>query len=325
MLKKKLNCPYCNEYSYLLFTGKDYNRKKSSQKYHLYKCSKCSLRFISNPPEDMSKYYQEDYHYIPNDVEELENLIAKPQKFKIDLVSRFKKNGKLLEIGSSTGGFVCLAKNFGFEVTAIEMDENCVNFLKNKLKIKAILSEDPINAVKENNEKFDVICMWHSLEHMKEPWLVLNTVIEYLNKDGILLIAAPNPDCVQIKVMGKYWPHFDLPRHLFGLPINWIVSFTKKNNLNPLMITTQDEGSIFWNRFSWAMLLGKLYPAKKEDFKIWHRGINFLYKILNKEVYFIPVKRPQFWEKCLKLASIFSIFEDVEKKGATYTVIMKKN
>lgn len=297
--EKSLNCPYCEGKSYLLFKGKDYNRSVSDKDYCLYQCSKCSLQFVSNPPADLSIYYQDDYYSMHEKAEEFAN-IAKSQQFKVDLVNKFKTKGKLLEIGSAMGEFAYLSKMSGFDVTVIEMDTNCVEFMNKKLQIKAICSNNPAKALEDNNEKFDAICLWHSLEHMPEPWKVLDAATKHLNEDGILLVAVPNPESIQIKIMGKYWTHFDLPRHLFGLPIKWLRGYCEKNQLTPLLITTKDEGSIYWNRFSWAMIMRKLC----------------LYKNARKKA--------KFWNKCLKYSKVFSLFEDREGKGATYTAILQK-
>ena len=254
-------CPYCKAQTSLLFKGKDYNRKVSSQVFLLRKCKKCDLRFISNPPKNLDKYYTTDYHYIPKNYQELEAHLP-AQQFKINELKKFKTKGNLLEIGPSIGQFCALAKP-DFNVTAIEMDAKCVDFLNNHVQIEAIQSSTPEDQIKKLNKKFDAICLWHSIEHLLDPFTLLDQCIKHLNKDGILLIAAPNPKSIQAKIMWKFWPHHDLPRHLFAFPINWFKDFATNNNLRFKYVTTQDEGSRFWNKFSWDTLIQNFYPFTK--------------------------------------------------------------
>jgi hypothetical protein len=89
----------------------------------------------------------------------------------MDSIVKYVKYGRLLEIGPWRGAFCCNATDAGFNVTAIEMDQSCVNFLQKVLGIKAIRSDKPDEALDAISEKFDVIGLWHSLEHLPKPWL----------------------------------------------------------------------------------------------------------------------------------------------------------
>ena len=93
--------------------------------------------FISNPPRDLERYYTGDYHFIPDSVEALDALLPS-EKFKIDLLTKFVSGGTLLEIGPSNGMFCRLAQRAGFIVSAIEMNEDCVRFLDEKLGVRVV-------------------------------------------------------------------------------------------------------------------------------------------------------------------------------------------
>ena len=68
---------------------------------------------------------------------------------------------------------------------------------------------------------------------MPRPWIVLEEAARRLNPGGVLLVAAPNPDAWQARLLKSYWPHHDMPRHLFALPIPWLVAFGQKNTAYP--------------------------------------------------------------------------------------------
>lgn len=289
-------CPFCGCSSEHYLTLKDYNRRVSSVPYHLAKCQSCTLLFISNPPEDLAPYYVTDYHIVPKTEADLEPCLP-TEKFKIDLLTQFKKSGSLLEIGPGAGMFCQLSKRAGFDVSAIEMDENCVDFLKNVLDVKVKQSSDPTEVLKNETSKYDAICLWHSIEHIYNPWETLNAAYNRLSPDGVLLIAAPNPNAWQAKILGRYWPHHDIPRHLYGLSIPWIVEFARSKKLKVELVTTCDEGSLFWNRFSWAMLIQRMAAS--------------------------PLWRTRLWNLGMKIAKILQFWEGREGKGATYTIVLR--
>jgi hypothetical protein len=72
----------------------------------------------------------------------------------------------------------------------------------------------------------------------------------------------------------------------------------QENGLETLYATTKDPGGLYWNRFSWAMILSKFC--------------------------FIPQLKDKFWKKCIWYSRIFSKFDDEELKGSAYTIVMKK-
>ena len=62
---------------------------------------------------------------------------------------------------------------------------------------------------------FDVITMWHTLEHLPDPGAALARSSELLRPDGCLIISVPNASSAQARLGGDAWFHLDLPRHLF--------------------------------------------------------------------------------------------------------------
>ena len=289
-------CPYCSGKAKKLFSGKDYNRRVSKVIFHLYACEKCGLWFVSNPPDNLGDYYTEDYHGEVT-IESLAN--SHSEKPKIDFLTKYKNSGDLLEIGPSMGAFCYEAKDVGFNVSAIEMNAKCVKFLNEQMKIRAVCSDNPAKIIEQEKLKYDVICMWHSLEHIPEPWKILDAVAKALKVGGILVIAVPNPNAWQIKIMGKYWPHHDLPRHLFAFPVKWLENHLAKYGITLKAVTTKTNVNNYWNRFSWGMLFTYFCPSKfatKKD-AVFRKGIKF---------------------KC------FSKWEEKEGNGSTYVAVLEK-
>jgi SAM-dependent methyltransferase len=254
--------------------------------------------FINNPPPDLGRYYTNDYHYVPDSVEALDALLP-PSQFKIDLLKKFVSGGSLLEIGPSNGTFCRLAQKAGFAVSAIEMDEACVRFLDQKLGVRVVASADPAAVLSSEKHTYDAICLWHSIEHLPRACTVLEEAVRRLKPGGILLVAAPNPDAWQARLLKSHWPHHDMPRHLFALPIPWLVEFGKSHGLTPAMITTCDEGSLYWNKFTWAMVA--------------------------RSIFGLEIKPSLPWRIGMMIGRLLEPWESREGKGATYTAMLRRS
>jgi 2-polyprenyl-3-methyl-5-hydroxy-6-metoxy-1,4-benzoquinol methylase len=155
-----------------------------------------------------------------------------------------------LEIGPAYGSFIYLAKEAGFNAEAIEMDPNCCRFISEAIGVKAIQSNDPSVALK-GVENYDVIALWHVIEHLPDPWKTLEAISKKLQPGGILVIAAPNPEAFQFRVLGRFWPHVDAPRHLKLIPLSLLDREMLSLELKPVWSTTTDKGTLGWNTFGW--------------------------------------------------------------------------
>lgn len=266
-------CPYCSSPAQHLVSSPDLNRQTTQSTFNYYQCTNCGLVFLYPQPDDMTAAYQGGYQSIPKDLSRLRK-IAETERYRLDAILRYKTEGRLLEIGPWMGIFSCNAKDAGFDVTAIEMDQDCVAFLRHVVKIEAIQSSNPAATLNELQVKFDVIVMWHSLEHLPEPWLVLQQAAEKLAPGGILVIAVPNIESHEFSLMGADWFHLDAPRHLYFYPVRWLEAYGMSNGLRVLESTTSDRLSQMLSRDAWYKRASSRVPV------LYLRGIlaRLLYK-----------------------------------------------
>ncbi len=122
---------------------------------------------------------------------------------RFNLISRFTKKGRVLEIGSSTGVFLQIFKERGWEVLGIEPSGSANIAGKKGIKV--------VNSIFENaklpKEYFDLVILNHTLEHMDNPLAVLKKANSVLKKEGILFVDVPNFGSLLSKIMGKKWPY----------------------------------------------------------------------------------------------------------------------
>ena len=102
----------------------DLNRGIDAQEFRYLYCEQSGVIRLENVPDNLGDYYPSDYYALPS-TEQLAK-IAKANPFKIDTIQRYKTQGSLLEIGPAYGAFSFQAKQAGFEVDVIEMDERCL-------------------------------------------------------------------------------------------------------------------------------------------------------------------------------------------------------
>jgi 2-polyprenyl-3-methyl-5-hydroxy-6-metoxy-1,4-benzoquinol methylase len=123
---------------------------------------------------------------------------------------------RALDIGCATGDFSAElkrhAKAVQVDLYGIEMSEKAVRFAQEENELYAKQGE---LLTVEFGVEFDLITMWHVLEHV----LRLNETLEKLHRvlkpNGLLVVAMPNPDAWDAQHYGKYWNGYDAPRHLY--------------------------------------------------------------------------------------------------------------
>ena len=214
-------CPICqgkNFSEYLHCT--DYT--VSHETFTIVKCNSCGFLLTSPRPNDsdLGKYYlSDDYISHSNKSTSLVDQIYKISrsftlKWKINLVKsnlNFNENAtpRLLDFGCGTGEFLLKSKQHGFHVTGVEPSSIARDQATSLIQEK--VSPDITNA----EGTFDVITLWHVLEHIPD----LNTIIEQLrsrlSKNGTMFIAVPNHQSLDAKIYKAQWAGYDVPRHLW--------------------------------------------------------------------------------------------------------------
>lgn len=130
---------------------------------------------------------------------------------KLSLVNQLNQGtGRILDVGCGTGAFLETCRAGGWQITGTEPDADARKIASEKLRIDV---ESNIGALNEH-VAFDIITLWHVLEHIPDLNETIATLHRLLNQFGTLLIAVPNSDSYDAQYFGKYWAAYDVPRHL---------------------------------------------------------------------------------------------------------------
>lgn len=241
-------CPRCGVASPVRFAARDHNRRISDELFRYRECPRCALIFIEVAPPDLGAYYPAGYHEVPQ-TWRARAAEAAADRFKVDIVRRHVAGGALLEIGAAQGSFARAAKRAGFGVDVIEMDAECCRRMERD-GIRAVQHDAPHEAMASLGT-YDAIALWHSLEHLPEPWACLAAAGAHLRPGGILVVATPNPDSVQFRIFDRFWAHLDAPRHLQLVPHRVLGDELARHGLRLVELTDRDPVTAGYNRMGW--------------------------------------------------------------------------
>jgi SAM-dependent methyltransferase len=214
-----ISCPICSNNNFNLYISSE-DFFLTNEQFDIVICGTCGFK-ITNPrpkTETLSKYYASpDYISHTNKQKGITNKIYYiVRKFtiasKIRLIRKYKRTGSILDIGCGTGEFLKVIHDKGFTVKGIEPNINARKFAKDQYGIQ-VIDENEIK--KYSNSKFDVITMWHVLEHVYDLDSQISEIQNLLRENGVLVIAVPNSESWDAKHYGKFWAAYDLPRHLY--------------------------------------------------------------------------------------------------------------
>ncbi|MDJ1473114.1 class I SAM-dependent methyltransferase [Xanthocytophaga flava] len=212
------SCPVCNTLVFKHFlVCKDYTVSK--QEFQIVRCESCGFKFTNPRPaaHEIGAFYQsEDYISHSNTNKGLINKAYQivrnyTLKNKLKLINSLHTKGTLLDIGCGTGAFLQTCSSAGWQVKGTEPDSNARAFAgsNNQLTI------EPDFLTAYPDEQFDIITMWHVLEHVHLLSETLDKLRRNLSSDGKLVIAVPNSESYDAKYYNQYWAAYDVPRHLY--------------------------------------------------------------------------------------------------------------
>lgn len=182
--------------------------------------------------ESLGRYYQSD-DYISHTstkrsfFEKMYHIVRSyAVKQKVRLIEQFQTTGNLLDIGAGTGDFLFSAKENGWNTVGVEPNETARKLSRNKNL--TILSDTS----SVESEKFDVITMWHVLEHVPDYNLQIIELKRLLKKSGTIVIAVPNYKSFDAIYYQEFWAAYDVPRHLWHFSQQGIVRIFEQHDLS---------------------------------------------------------------------------------------------
>ena len=186
----------------------------------VHKCTGCGLGVLDPRPgaEEMSNLYRESYfasHFegvLPPDSDGMRRRLSQ-ERHRVKFFGRHKRAGRVLDIGCGRGYFLQACRLRGYDVTGFDVSDDAAASVRETLGLPVATGEMREGLFAQGS--FDVVTMWHSLEHTRDPRVPLVFALKWLSVDGILVVEVPNYECTDAMKEGSAWKDWDLPYHQF--------------------------------------------------------------------------------------------------------------
>ena len=252
----------------------------SKEMYEVMRNVELEMLVTSPIPTDIEDYYESDkYQSHFNHEISLSNIFYNyvkniSFKRKESIFRDRNKNKSVLDIGAGNGAFLHFCKKKKYQVFGVEPNEKARRIARRK----GVILENSIERV--TSQQYDVITMWHSLEHVLNLLECLDYLKKMLKKEGKLIIAAPNFKSYDAEYYKEYWAAFDVPRHL------WHFSQRSIHNLfEPLDMKVTNVYPLKYDAFYVSLLSEKYKTGKKNYFKAFKIGLQSNLKAMKTKEY----------------------------------------
>lgn len=265
------SCPICQGEKFKPFLScKDYT--VSHETFQIVECESCGFHFTNPRPaeNEIGKYYQSEeyishsgtkkglvnrvYHVVRN------YTLAKKLQLVLRLVgSRKPASISLLDYGCGTGEFLNTCKKAGLMVSGMEPDDKARNFAIKNYGLN-VSQPNAISSLK--NDFFDIVTLWHVLEHIHRLKEFLAELKRIVKGGGVAIIAVPNLTSLDAKIYKEFWAAYDVPRHLYHFSPKDIRKF-----FDEFGFELEDVRPMVFDAFYVSMLSEKYKNAKNGNNK----------------------------------------------------------
>lgn len=213
------HCPACGSTNFeKQFEAKDYTVSQNS--FGIVACSDCGLNFTNPRPksDEAGYFYQSETYISHSDTQQgfvnklyhaVRNITLKQKAGWIQADQKGNKN--LLDIGCGNGHFLKTCQDTGWNITGMELDPETA------ARAAALVQDKiyPNLAAIPEDKQFELITLWHVLEHVYELGAYFEFFKKRISADGKLLLALPNSKSFDAGYFQEYWAAYDVPRHIY--------------------------------------------------------------------------------------------------------------
>lgn len=217
----------------MVFEVKD--QTVSKEQFPVFHCRQCTARFTNNVPaeDEIGRYYKsEDYISHTETSKGLVNTLYHTvrkrtlrQKLMMVQERTGRESGSILDLGCGTGAFLEVMKHAGWHVKGLEPDPDARKIAEGR----GVNVSSTTQFFHLPEKAFDVVTMWHVLEHVHQLHGYFEQFGKILKDEGLLFIAVPNYTSYDASHYGKDWAAYDVPRHLYHFSPGSMEVLTRKH------------------------------------------------------------------------------------------------
>lgn len=214
----------------------------------------------------LPRYYQSEDYISHTDsqrnlFEKIYHTVRKVSlKSKLNLINSFSSEEKnLLDVGCGTGDFLKTAQQNGWRVYGIEPNQDARNSANKKTNNSVFETEQ---LLKFESSSFDVITLWHVLEHLPNLENQISIFKKLLRPNGRLIIAVPNYKSYDAEYYNQFWAAYDVPRHLWHFNQDSISKLVSKESFEVIKVKPMWFDAFYVSLLSEKYKSGKMNPIK---------------------------------------------------------------
>lgn len=205
------NCPLCGESSKKMIMDLG--------GWHIVRCPNCEFIYADDnmPVDELKKHYDDCYEDTRRWAELLDKISVRRFTSLLKEMRSRTKVGKLVDIGCSFGAFLEAAEKDGWEAVGVELSENVARYATEEKHLNVV--NVPLEQADFQENSFDAVTMWHTLEHVPDPMTTLHECARILKPGALIAVEVPNTSFQLAKskafsMLGKHGVGMEKGSHL---------------------------------------------------------------------------------------------------------------
>jgi SAM-dependent methyltransferase len=221
-----------------------FSKKTRSSEFQLVQCAGCALtRTIPFPDDEILRLHEPSVYYGKREnkfipvIQRIRNEIMRTRvKYYLSMIPYSFQRPKILDVGCAEGRLLKAFVEFGCECWGVEHPSYPADRFQEADQSRDLQGD--LWGLKLPEGAFDLIFLWHTLEHMDEPQQVMGRLYELLAPKGALIVAVPNFSSMEARRFREFWFHLDVPWHKYHFNERSIKRLVKKHNYRIIRMTT---------------------------------------------------------------------------------------
>jgi len=202
----------------------------TGETFGVYRCPACDVAFTAPRPASMDAYYPSRYRRYARPVAALLRALY---ALRVRRWAANRTPGRALEVGCGAGWMLHALSRRGWQVVGLERTGEQAQFAAQELGVPVMVGG--IERLPELGS-FDLIFLFHVLEHLDVPSAALRACAERLRPGGRLIVAVPNYASWQSRYGRGGWFHLDVPRHLYHFTPAALSRLLREAGLTPTAV-----------------------------------------------------------------------------------------
>jgi len=239
-----MNCPVClSRASVPALRGRDLLFETTDRTFTLNSCSGCGCLFLNPMPreDEIAAFYPAQYWWTASRAQaagilrKLESVYRKlALRDHVSFIVRAaggRPGLDLLDVGCGSGTLLGLLERRGFRTAGVDFSEQAARVAQEENGVRVFVGS--LEQARFPDASFDIVTLFHVMEHVTNPRAVLSEVLRILKPEGTMILQVPNISSWQFKAFGAKWYGLDIPRHVIDYSKNAMLKLIEDSGFVP--------------------------------------------------------------------------------------------